>query len=159
MREKDPTKSITLTEAQKKLNLSDTTFNDNLNSSVTAYDPEGGISIQEHAANSLNRLFDLDDGGGDSRKFAINTNKKQYRNVQFVTKNGKLFLRGSTGSKADYESNAGVKDQKTIDEPIDSVKKLTNILSANVKMSELQRQRAIEQFENTLQMNDSFFNN
>lgn len=159
MREKDPTKSITLTEAQKKLNLSDTTFNDNLNSSVTAYDPEGGISIQEHAASSLNKLFDLDDGGGDSRKFAINTNKKQYRNVQFVTKNGKLFLRGTTGSKADYESTAGVVDRKSLYEPIDSVKKLTNILSANVKMSELQKQRAIEQFENTLQMNDSFFNN
>jgi len=160
MREKDPTKSITLTEAQKKLNLSNTTFNDNLNSSVTAYDPEGGVTIQEHAASSLNKLFDLDDGGGDSRKFAINTNKKQYRNVQFVTKNGKLFLRGSTGSEADPESNKpNAADRKTIDEPIDSVKKLTNILSANLKMSELQKQRAIEEFENTLQMNDSFFNN
>ena len=158
---KDPTKSLNLTQAQKKINASNTKFNKNLNDSITAYEANSEQSRQENAAVALNNLFEISgpESSGEGKKMAINTDKKIYRDVKFKTNSGgQLVLNYKTGTTPGEETLAGQGDDsrsKTL--VIKDIGRLKNLLENNFKMSEYQLRLAISRFKKELKMDDSFF--
>jgi len=158
-RTKDPTKSLNLTETQKKLNVSNAKFNKKLNDSITAYETGSGQSVQENAATALNNLFEISGAGGEGKRMDINAGKKTYRDVKFKTNStGQLVLNYKTGSTPGEESTAGEgNDSRSKTFVIKDIGRLKNLLQNNFKMSELQLQTALERFETNLKIDDSFF--
>jgi len=159
-RTKDPTKSLNLTEAQKKINVSNAKFNKTLNDSITAYEPDSGQTPQENAAVALNSLFEISGSGGVGKKMNIIAGKKTYRDVKFKTNSeGQLVLNYKTGSTPGEETTAGQgNDSRSQTEVITGIGRLQNLLKNNFKMSESQLQNALERFETNLRMDDAFFN-
>jgi len=159
-RTKDPTKSLNLTEAQKKINVSNAKFNKTLNDSITAYEPDSGQTPQENAAVALNSLFEISGSGGVGKKMNIIAGKKTYRDVKFKTNSeGQLVLNYKTGSTPGEETTAGQgNDSRSQTEVITGIGRLQNLLKNNFKMSESQLQNALERFETNLKMDDAFFN-
>jgi len=159
-RTKDPTKSLNLTEAQKKINVSNAKFNKTLNDSITAYEPNSGQTPQENAAVALNSLFEISGSGGVGKKMNIIAGKKTYRDVKFKTNSeGQLVLNYKTGSTPGEETTGGQgNDSRSQTEVITGIGRLQNLLKNNFKMSESQLQNALERFETNLRMDDAFFN-
>lgn len=160
-RTKDPTKSLSLTEAQKKINVSNVKFNKRLNDSITPYDTDSGESPQKNAATALNNLFKISGGGGVGKKMDIIVGRKTYRDIKFLTNTeGQLVLNYKTGSEAGEETYAGSgDDSRSKTEVIGGIARLENLLKNNFKMSDAQLQNALSRFETDLKMDDSFFNN
>jgi hypothetical protein len=160
-RTKDPTKSLSLTEAQKKINVSNVKFNKRLNDSITPYDTDSGGSPQKNAATALNNLFKISGGGGVGKKMDIIVGRKTYRDIKFLTNTeGQLVLNYKTGSEAGEETYAGSgDDSRSKTEVIGGIARLENLLKNNFKMSDAQLQNALSRFETDLKMDDSFFNN
>ncbi len=158
-RTKDPTKSLNLTEAQKKINVSNAKFNKKLNDSITAYEADSGQSAQENAAVALNNLFEISGAEGEGKKMNINAGKKTYRDVKFkIDSSGKLVLNYKTGSTPGEETTGGQgNDSRSQTLVITGIGRLKNLLKNNFKMSESQLQNALERFETDLKMDDSFF--
>ena len=158
-RTKDPTKSLNLTEAQKKINVSNAKFNKKLNDSITAYETDSGQSVQENAANALNNLFEISGSGGVGKKMNIIAGKKTYRDVKFKTNSGgQLVLNYKTGSTPGEETTGGQgNDSRSQTEVIVGIERLQNLLRNNFKMSEYQLKLALTRFKNELKMDDSFF--
>lgn len=159
-RTKDPTKSLNLTEAQKKINVSNAKFNKKLNDSITAYEADSGQSAQENAAVALNNLFEISGAEGEGKKMNINAGKKTYRDVKFkIDSSGKLVLNYKTGSTPGEETTGGQgNDSRSQTLVITGIGRLKNLLKNNFKMSESQLQNALERFETNLKMDDAFFN-
>lgn len=158
-RTKDPTKSLNLTEAQKKINVSNAKFNKTLNDSITPYSAESGVSRQENAATALNNLFEIAGGEGEGKKINIIKGKETYRDVKFKTNSaGQLVLNYKTGTTPGEETTAGQgNDSRSYTEVIKDTGRLKNLLKNNFKMSESQLQNALGRFETSLKMDDSFF--
>lgn len=158
-RTKDPTKSLNLTEAQKKINVSNAKFNKRLNDSITPYSSESGGSRQENAATALNNLFEISGAEGEGKRMDINAGKKTYRDVKFKTNStGQLVLNYKTGSTPGEETLAGQgDDSRSQTFIITDIGRLKNLLKNNFKMSESQLQNALSRFETSLKMDDSFF--
>ncbi len=158
-RTKDPTKSLNLTEAQKKINVSNAEFNKSLNDSITPYSAETGVSRQENAATALNNLFEISGAASEGKKIDIMAGKKTYREVKFKTNSsGQLVLNYKTGSTPGEETTKGKGDDsrsKTL--VIKDIGRLKNLLENNFKMSEYQLKSALIKFKNELKMDDSFF--
>ena len=159
-RTKDPTKSLNLTEAQKRINVSNAKFNKKLNDSITAYETDSGQSAQENAAVALNNLFEISGAEGEGKKMDINAGKKTYRDVKFKTNSsGQLVLNYKTGSTPGEETTAGQgNDSRSQTFVITGIGRLKNLLKNNFKMTESQLQNALERFETNLKMDDAFFN-
>ena len=159
-RTKDPTKSLNLTEAQKRINVSNAKFNKKLNDSITAYETDSGQSAQENAAVALNNLFEISGAEGEGKKMDINAGKKTYRDVKFKTNSsGQLVLNYKTGSTPGEETTYGQgNDSRSQTFVITGIGRLKNLLKNNFKMTESQLQNALERFETNLKMDDAFFN-
>tara|TARA_B100000768_G_scaffold77217_1_gene73552 strand:+ start:24 stop:1715 length:1692 start_codon:yes stop_codon:yes gene_type:complete len=158
-RTKDPTKSLNLTEAQKKINVSNAKFNKRLNDSITPYETDSGQSVQENAATALNNLFEISGAEGEGKRMDINAGKKTYRDVKFKTNStGQLVLNYKTGSTPGEETLAGQgDDSRSQTFIITDIGRLKNLLKNNFKMSESQLQNALSRFETSLKMDNSFF--
>ena len=158
-RTKDPTKSLNLTEAQKKINVSNAKFNKTLNDSITPYSAESGVSRQENAATALNNLFEIAGGEGEGKKINIIKGKETYRDVKFKTNSaGQLVLNYKTGTTPGEETTGGQgNDSRSYTEVIKDTGRLKNLLKNNFKMSEYQLKSALIRFKNELKMDDSFF--
>lgn len=158
-RTKDATKSLNLTEAQKKINVSNAEFNKKLNNSITAYETNSEQSPQENAATALNNLFEISGAAGEGKKMDIIAGKKTYREVKFKTNSsGQLVLNYKTGSTPGEETTGGQgNDSRSQTLVIKDIGRLKNLLENNFKMSESQLQNALSRFETDLKMDDSFF--
>lgn len=158
-RTKDATKSLNLTEAQKRINVSNAKFNKKLNNSITAYEVDSGQSPQENAAVALNNLFEISGAAGEGKKIDIIAGKKTYREVKFKTNSsGQLVLNYKTGSTPGEETTGGQgNDSRSQTLVIKDIGRLKNLLENNFKMSESQLQNALSRFETDLKMDDAFF--
>lgn len=158
-RTKDPTKSLNLTEAQKKINVNNAKFNEKLNNSITAYETNSEQSPQENAAVALNNLFEISGAAGEGKKMDIIAGKKTYREVKFKTNSsGQLVLNYKTGSTPGEETTGGQgNDSRSQTLVIKDIGRLKNLLQNNFKMSEYQLRLALSRFKKELKMDDSFF--
>ena len=158
-RTKDSTKSLSLTEAQKKINVSNAKFNKKLNDSITAYEANSEQSPQENAAVALNNLFEISGAASEGKKIDINAGKKTYREVKFKTNSsGQLVLNYKTGTKPGEETTGGQgNDSRSETFVIKDIGRLKNLLQNNFKMSEYQLKSTLIRFKNELKMDDSFF--